>query len=443
MSDKQNKEFDFDIPKKPWTKQATWFGILVIIIFVGGFGAWAIFAPLESAAIAPGKITVAGNRRTIQHLEGGIVKTINVRDGAIVKKGDELVKLDDTRTKIALRLHQNEVYELLAIESRLLAERDKSSQINFSPRLFEMDDKAKSQELIDSQKSIFEAQMGALNSSIDILEQRIVQLNQQIKGIQSQMAALDKQIKYVDEEVKSTQYLEKKKLIERPRLLALQREAAKLRGSKGESVAKVSELKQKIGETQLQMTSMKKERHKEIVTELRETQQKLAEARNKEDAAKDVLQRTSIKAPQDGAVVGLKIHTKGGVVKPGDSIMDIVPSQDALVIEARVSPLDIDVVHTGLVAKVQLTAFKMRTTPTMLGKVTRVSADVFTDEKSGESYFTARVQIDKGELSKLPKGADLHPGMPVQVMIITAKLTPWQYFITPIKASFERAFREQ
>ncbi len=441
--DQSKDQYGLPIRKNPWTDKAILFGVIIIVFFIGGFSLWAVVAPLESAAIAPGKVIVAGYHRSVQHLEGGIVKAIYVKDGSAVKKGQVLIKMDDTRDKIALQLRQNEVFELSAIASRLIAERDDKNKITFSARLQSQQHNAKIQEIIKSQTDIFKANEAAHKNNLTIVEQKIKQLNQEIKGTESLLASIKRQLSLIQEEVKTTTYLEKQKLIERSKLLALQRSEADLKGKRGESVAKIASLKQKIGEAQLQKAAFEKERSKEINKELRESQQKLAEAVEKEKAAQDVLDRTSIVAPQTGTVVGLKVHTIGGIIKPGEVIMDVVPSQEQLVVEARVNPSDIDVVHKGLKAKIQLTAFKTRTTPTLLGTVTKVSADIFTNEATGETYYLVRIVIPKKELMRMPEDQKLYPGMPAQAMIVTAKLTPWQYFATPILESFQRAFKEQ
>ena len=436
-------ESSINTPDKPSIKKIVIFGLLIIGIFVGGFSLWAAISPLESAAMAPGKIIVAGYRRMIQHLEGGIIQAIYVKDGLVVKKGQVLLQLDDNQAKIVLQLRRDEVFELMALVARLQAEKANLAKIIFPKRMMDQEKDKKVQEVIDGQIAIFDANEKSFRGSIDLLGQRIVQLKEEIKGTESSIAYTKRQLELIDEEEKSVAYLEKQKLIERSRLLSLQREAAKLKGMIGEYQAKISVLMQQIGEAKLKIVTLEKDRQKEILTDLREAQQKLSAAIEKEKAAEDVLQRTTIRSPLSGEVVDLKVHTIGGVVRPGEPIMDIVPNREKLVVEAKVSPIDIDIVHKGLVAKVQLTAFKARITPYLTGRVTRVSADIVTDQASKESYYLARIEIDKGEIDKLPKSQKLYPGMPAQVMIITEKLTPWQYFVKPITESFDKAFREQ
>jgi len=431
------------LPPEPKSKKTISFGIAVIVLFVGGFGLWAVFSPLESASLAPGKIIVAGHHQTIQHLEGGIITALFIKDGSIVKKGQPLIQLDNIRAKATAEIHKNYAAELLAMEARLVAERSNAETINFPQRLLANAANPNIKKIMDDQTAIFNANNAHYDNSVTILNSRMEQLNEEIKGTQHHVTAIKTQLSILSEEIKTMAHLEKQKLVERHRLLILKREYANLNGQGGISRAKIASLRQKVSETKLQVAAIMKERDKETLTNLRDTRQKLSDILEKEKDAQHTLKRTTITAPRAGTVVGLKVHTIGGVIQPGETIMDIVPSRDQLIVEARVTPTDIDVVHKGLKAKVQLTAFKSRITPTLLGEVNHVSADIFTDDKTGEIYYLTRITIPKNELKRLKKSQKLYPGMPVEVMIITEKSTPWQYFISPIKSSFRRAFREK
>lgn len=441
--EKSNKFSPSETPEKPLTKKVIIFGLVVIFVFIGGFSLWASLAPLESAAIAPGKITAAGYRRVIQHLEGGIVKAIYVKDGSKVFKNQVLLKLNNHQAKIALKLRSNEVVELLGVKARLIAEKNQAPKITFPKKILQQKSKLKVHEIIQSQTAIFIANKTAFSANTNLLKQQILQLKEEIKGITASNNAALRQLSLIKKEVSSTTYLEKRRLVEQSRLLALQREEAKLSGTIGENQAKIATLKQRIYEIQLKIIALNKEHQKEILTELGLTQQKLSDAIEKEKAAEDVLKRTTIYSPISGNVVSLQVHTIGGVIKPGEPIMDIVPNQEKLVVEAKIKASDIDVIKIGLLAKVQLSAFNARSTPTLLGEVTRISADILTDQKTGDSYYLTRVEIGKKQLKRLPKNQKLYSGMPAEVMIITGKLTPWQYFITPITQSFDKAFREK
>lgn len=417
------------------------FGLATLVIFIGGFLLWALLAPIDSAAIAPGKIIVAGKTRVVQHLEGGIVQKILVRDGSKVTKGQTLIKVDDTRSAIALQIIRNEVFELLAIETRLKAERDHAKKLHFPQRLKNAEAIKTSRNIMAAQQRIFKANAKNLNDQVNILQQRIKQLKEQMVGVKGQIVSHVRQLKLLREELKAVVYLQKRKLIDKPRLLKLQRNEAYLIGKQGENKSKLATLKQRIGETKLQIITLHSKQRKEILTQLRDTQQKLTELLQKEKAAQDTLTRTDVVSPQDGIVVNLKIHTKGAVIQPGEMLMEIVPTKEHLIAQVRVNPLDIDVVHPGLKAQVRLTVLKMRTTPTLSGIVTHVSADALTDKTTQNSYYEANVAISKQQLKRL-HGQKLYPGMPVEVMIITDNITPWNYLMAPIKNSMSRAFRE-
>jgi HlyD family type I secretion membrane fusion protein len=431
-----------EVNPEPPIRQAVLFGAVILLVFVGTFLLWALLAPLESAAIADGKIVVDTSRKTIEHLEGGIIARLYVQEGSQVKQGDLLIELDDTQALARLDLLRGQINHFYGLAARLLAERDNKDKVRFPKRLINQKDNPSVQQIMQSQRAIFAANKATFNGQIVILQQRIKQLEKEIDSLQAQVESDSRQLELINEEIEAVAYLEARKLIERPRLLALKREAARLKGERGENLGLIAKAEQGIGETQSQIIATKDNRQKEILEDLREVRQKLTDLLEEERAAEDVLKRTAIRAPQDGTVVGLKKHTVGGVLSPSEEVMEIVPSKDELIIEARVSPLDIDVVYPGLIAKVKLTAFKQRSTPSLDGKVDTVSADILQDEYSGETYYSARIKIDGEQLKKVSH-VKLYPGMPSQVMIITDHRTPMQYFLSPIKDSFNRAFREQ
>ncbi len=426
----------------PMIKSSLIFGFSVVGVFFGGFLLWSLLAPLDSAAIAPGKITVDSNRKTIQHLEGGIIKAIHVRDGQLVKKGDLILELEPTQAHASLDMYQGQATELLATEARLKAQRDESDKIIFPDTLLKNKNNPDVASILSSQEKILAANNKAMSGQMTILNQRIEQLNKEIESLQAQAQAETTQWKLIQEEITAVAYLEKRKLIEKPRLLALQREAARLEGDKGEHLGLIAKAQEKIGETKSQMITIKDTDQKNTLDKLDDTQSKLADIVQKKKSAQDISNRTQIFAPQTGRVVDLKYHTIGGVVQPGEELLSIIPSDDKLIVEAKVSPLDIDVVHKGLQAKVRFTAFKQRSTPTVDGDVVDVSADIIEDKATNTTYYNARIEIANKELFEEPH-LKLYPGMPVQVMIIVDKRTPFGYFWTPITESFHRAFREQ
>lgn len=364
-----------------------------------------------------------------------------MRDGSVVTSGQPLITLEDTQSRAILDRLDNEYSELLALEARLLAEKDNTDRVNFPTELTNKATIAKVHNLLNSQQSIFHANKTSMSKQQQIFSKRVSQLEEEINSLKSQKTANVDQLALIAEETEAVAYLESKKIVDRPRLLGLHRETARLEGSKGRFEGLIAKARQQIGETQLQKIYVVDEQQQSVLTELRDTQRKLADIKEERKIAADILTRTHIFAPKSGIVTGLQKHTVGGVITPGQAILDIVPDTAGFIIEANIDPMDIDVVHPGLTTKLKLSAFKQRSTPTIDGLVEHVSADIFTDENSGQSFYKARISLPKDAMEKL-KPLILYPGMPVMVMIITSSQTPFDYFITPIKDSFDKAFRE-
>ncbi|KTD64080.1 HlyD family type I secretion periplasmic adaptor subunit [Legionella spiritensis] len=418
------------------------FGFIILIVFVGGFLLWSMLFRLDAAAVAPGKLMVQNVRKTVQHMEGGIIKKIYIDEGSAVKANTPLIKLDDTQAKASVDLLQGQVYENLASESRIFAELNNEKTIDYPEELLQKATNPKVKKIISGQNKLFTANTRSYEGQIKVLNERIEEFHHEIKSLEAQVDSGTEQLSLINEEIKAVEYLEARKLIDKPRLLALRREAARLTGNRGEHLGLVAKAHQAISETKSQIYTLMESRRRDLLQNLREIQQKLADLQEKLKAAQDVLQRTLIAAPLTGTVIGLKKHTVGGVITPGQDILDIIPSEDQLIVEAEVDPLDIDIVRPGLTAKVRLSAYKQRTTPFIEGKVKLVSADVFEDQVTKKQYYKVHILLDKKDLQQL-KHIHLYPGMPVQVMIIVEKRTAFDYFITPIQDSFERAFHEQ
>jgi len=428
------------LTKAPKIKSSLFYSGLVIILFIIISMIWMMFAQLESAAIASGSVVVASGRRVIQHFEGGIVKKIFVKEGSTVEKSALLLVLENTQAKAVSQIHQNEFWQLLGTKARISAELGLVNKPRFPDALTNANLPV-TNEIIRLQNDLFIANQRAFKGSVNIYKQRIEQLNEQINGKQAEVKANIEQLDYINKELKEVEVLAKKKLVKLSRLLALKREAASLTGKQGELNATIAGLKQKIGETKLEIIAVTEKRHKDLLDELHETQKKLSDVLERQKTSADILERTEIRSPIAGKVMDLKVHTIGGVIKAGEPIMDIVPLHETLIIEAKLNPLDIDVVHKGLVAKVMLTGLSQRNTPTLLGKVTHVSADAIIEPSTNRAYFSVRIEVPGKEFKKLTIQA-LYPGMPAEVMIITKTATPWEYFTTPVISSFNRAFRE-
>ncbi len=415
-------------------------GTVIILLFFAAFGGWAAFAPLKSAAIAPGVVAVESNRKTIKHLEGGIVAEIHVREGDAVTTGQTLLRLDDTQARVTLERLNGRMVANRALEARLLAERDGKNDIAFPKNLTAVDAAAMNAEVLSGQLSIFKSRRNGLAGQKRIIQQQTAQLSEEISGLRGQIAAENTQIELIQTEIKDVQVLVDKGLAKRSRLLALQRRRAEIKGTRSRNVAAVARAKQQIAETKLRASELGTQMMNQVVEELRAVQTELFDLDERIRSAKDVLSRTKIIAPLDGTIVSLQIHTPGGVIGPGEALMDLVPSGGGMVIESQVDPNDIDVVHAGLPAQVRLTAFNQRNLSPIEGKVLTVSADRLTDERTGVPYFLARVVLVE-DLSK-DLAVALYPGMQAEVMIVTGERTMLDYIFRPLSQSLGRAFRE-
>lgn len=424
-------------------RRLTAVGLLVVAVFFGGIGAWSALAPLSSAAIATGTVVSDSQRKTIQHLEGGIIAALHVTDGSHVQAGDVLVSLDATGAGAKLEELQNRQWALMAQEARLIAERDRAAAIAFPAELTERAaERPEVAALLDGQRNVFQTRRTALESQEDILSQKVAQYDEQISGLQAQVDSQSRQLALIRDELSGVRELYSKGAAPKTRVLALERTEAELEGQRGELLAEISRVRQAIGETKLNIIDVGHRFLNSVVGELQKAQEDLTAVRERLREAKDVVARTEVRAPRAGTVVDLRFHTTGGVVPPGAAILDLVPDDDALVIEARVRPDDIDVVHANMPAEVRLTAFDQRSTPTLTAQVTRVSADRLVEERSGEAYYEAQVRIDADSLDDLGS-LKLYPGMPAEVMIKTGDRTALDILVSPISHSLNRAFREQ
>lgn len=418
-------------------------GSALIGIFVIGAGTWAAFAPLESAAIASGAVVSSSHRKTIQHLESGIIRQILVRNGDAVKAGQTLIRLDDTRPRTELATINGQLWDAKAREARLLAERGDAPQITFPADLLAQKGNPTVAATIAGQQTIFETRHQLEDSKIAAINERIKEVNEEIAGHQAELAALDTRSGLLKDEIASVQALVAKGLERKPHLLQLERDLAEIDGRHGDTVAQIAKAKQTIAESKIDILSLKNDKQKEVADALRETQKKLHELEEQAQAAEDVLARTAVKAPEDGIVTDLRVHTSGGVVNPGEPLLDLVPTGDSLVVEARVRPEDIDRVHEGLPAEVRLLPYKERRTPPIDATVTYVSADSLTDRVTHQPYFEVKLRLDAKELASMRDDVKMVPGMPSEAMIETGRTTVALYALAPILDSFHRAFREK
>ena len=416
-------------------------GLAILLVAVAGFGGWAAVAKLDSAAVAAGVVTVESYRKTIQHFEGGIVKEILVRDGDRVRSGTVLLRLDDTQARARLEIIRSQYLAARALEARLIAERDQRANLTFPEELASLRDDPRVRDTLDGQARVFQARHEALQGETALLAQRIEQLQAQISGMEVLQQTEQKRIDSLQRELQDFRRLQQSGYTDKLRLLELERDIAKLEGERASHLAEMARTRIQVGETKLQMLQLRKQLQTEVVGELRDAQTKLFDLAERLRALQDTLERTEIRAPADGTVVGLGVHTLGGVVAPGTPLLEIVPHGEPLLVEAKVQPTDIDKVHPGLAADIRFTAFKLRTTPVAEGTVLTVSADRLIDPDTKYPYYLARIQVTPQGLERL-QGLELLPGMPAEVLIKTGERTLLNYLLRPLLDAFARSFRE-
>lgn len=431
-----------DLDSLPPTRLPILIGLGATLLFAALFGAWGAVAPLASAAIAPGIIKAEGSRRTVQHLEGGIVREILARDGDKVAAGQVLVRLDDVASLAQHAALKSLLVTIRAQQARLAAELSGLPEIIWQDEIQRDSHDPRVGDTIAAQIALFISRRTALESQRKVLSQRIEQLHATIAGARSQIRSQNEQIELLQTEIVVVADMVRLGHERKARLLGLQRQESALVGTRDDLQSQIVRSDASIAENRAQMTSLSDQRTNEIANELAEVRQKLIDAQEKEKQAADVTVRRVIVAPIDGSVMNSRIFTLGGVVKPGDPVLDIVPAEDRLVAEVQVAPGDIDVVHAGLSAEVRLPAFKQRLVPYLNGKVVFVSADAIVDEKTQRSFFRAHIVVDSGQLARL-NNVQLTPGMPVEALIIVGERTFLEYLIQPLRDSFARAFREQ
>ncbi len=417
-------------------------GMLTILIAFGGFGTWAALASLDSAAIASGVVVVESDRKSVQHLEGGLVKEIRVRDGDRVEKDDVLVRLEDTHARAMHDIVRGELDAALAEESRLIAERDERDSIVFPAELMARSKVPKVAKSLQGQRHLFTARRNALHGQVSILEKSIAQFQEEIEGLKAEQVAREQQLKILGDELKGLRKLLAQGNVPRNEVLAYERKLAELGGEKGRFKSNVARAEQGIGEARLRIAQLLKSAREEVVAELRQVQERVFGLEERLISAREVLGRTEIRAPASGIVMGLRFHTTGGVIAPGHEILQVVPIGDRLVIEAHIDPIDIDDVAVGQQATVRLTAFKLRATPIIVGTLINLSADRLVDEHSGTPYYLARIEVSKEQLASIGN-LQLQPGMPVEALIKTGSRTALGYMLSPFTDSINLAFRER
>lgn len=417
-------------------------GWLIIAAFFGGLGTWAVTAPLNGAVVANAVIKVEGNRKSVQHLDGGIVNELHVREGDKVLAGDLLILLDETQARAEYDVLTQEFAVLRATEIRLLTELEHGSELVMPPDLKARTNDPYLKSVWNGQLRQFQSRRAALEGQRSVIREKINQLGSQIVGAEAQAKSFTDQINSIHKEATDIAPLVERGLIARPRILQLERTAFGLEGQIADTTANIAKARQAIAEQEQQIAQLDNDRMTDVTKDLRDTQAKLLEVIPKAMNAKAVLGRMEIRAPYTGRVVGLSVFSVGGVIQRGDKILDIVPDEDSLTIEAQVGVDDISDVHPDTRAEVHLTAYKQRIVPIIHGDVIQVSADRLTDPKTNAPYYTAFVRIDRDELAAMPN-IRLYPGMPATVMIPTVQRTAFEYIVGPLATSFNQSFRQK
>lgn len=414
-------------------------GTILFVLLFGFGGIWATTAPIDGAALASGQVTVRSYSKTVQHLEGGIIQNIFVDNGERVELGDPILKIDDTQSLAQLEIAKSQQLALRALEARLIAERDERESLIFGSEMVALGPRA--QEEIAAQLQIFNARRITLQGSVEVLNQRTEQLQSQIEGFKGLRSSKEVLSKSYAEELRDTRDLLSQGFSDKNSLRQLERNIAVLDGEAAELDANIASTEVQIGEANLQILQQRREFNNQVVAELGEVQTNLNDTEERVIAFEDIVSRTVIRAPDSGLVNGLQVHTLGGVITPGMRILDVVPEGDDLIIEARVSPTDIDRVAIGQNATIRFSTFGMGSVPTIYGSVINLSADILTDEALGFAYYLARVEVSPEGLEGLGD-LSLMPGMPAEVFIATGSRTLFEYLSKPLSNALARSLRE-
>ncbi|MBX3598218.1 MAG: HlyD family type I secretion periplasmic adaptor subunit [Rhizobiaceae bacterium] len=416
-------------------------GLATCAFLVGVVGALAATISISGAVIAQGLLAVSSNVKKVQHPTGGVVSEIVVKEGSKVNSGDLLVRLDPTVTKANLAIVANSLDEYRAQLARLEAERDGSTTIRMPIAFQGREDDPQVQRLMKNETKVFELRANARSGLKMQLRERITQLGQEVAGQEEQQAAKRREMGLIKKELDAVKSLWDQKLVSVQRVAALEREEARLDGEYGARTASIAQAKGKIAEIELQIIQIDEDLRSEVAKEISDLQAKISEASERKTAAEDQLRRIELRSPQSGVVHELSIHTIGGVISPGETVMQIVPTEDDFAVEARILPQDIDQVHQGQKAVVRLSAFSQQTTPELKGTLEQLAVDLTIDKQTGGAYYQARVNIPPEELEKL-RDLSLTAGMPAEIFFETGDRTMLSYIVKPLRDQIDRAFRE-
>ena len=426
----------------PMKDRAMWIGGSVVIGALLIFVLWGSLAPLSQGVVAEGVVEVAGENKTVQHLEGGIVKELFVREGDTVVAGQVLLTLDDTKPRAEQDLLESRFYSALAEIDRLKAELYSRDEFVLSEKFEPLRGDPRIEEIIQAQIDLFRERRAQHAGEIEILNSRVDQLGEKVNGLSARREAAEQEQELLEKDVASLASLAGKQLVSEEELTQQRLRLAQTRGQVGQIVAEIAEARLAIGQTRQQMIQIKNDYRTELSASLTEAQDRYSESGDRLFAVQDQVARTRILAPQEGKVINLQVHTVGGVVPSGQPIMNIVPEDDLLIVEAQVRPTDVDNVNVGQEARLRITPFKQRATPELKGEVILVSADIVTNEQTQVQYYIARISISDEEYAKLGD-KDIRPGFPVSVTFSGGKRTLLAYLADPITDAIRRGMKEE
>ncbi len=431
-----------DAPVAPSSlKWLTSLGLITVLFGVGGFLVWSIMTPLNSAVVTQGVLKVSSEKKQVQHLEGGIVKSIFVREGDLVKEGQALLTLDETFAGADFEILSTQLQEMQIREAMLLAQRDDLETLSFPLHI----ENAPLTSWLTGQKEsanqLFRISKSVLSSQLSVLSAQIQQIKSKVAGYHLEISAKNQQLTFMAEEIAAWESLVQQKLTNKLRYLELQGDISELRGEIEQLKASIASSNNQTSELEYESLRIDQMFREVAANELVEVQIKIKDLSKRIGSASNVLGRIELKAPVEGKIVGMAVHTVGAVIKSGDTILEIVPKKDDLIVEVKVMPADIDKVHQLMKAQVRISSYKQHEFPEFVGVVDDVSADVFEDPKTLTSYYSARITIPKASLAELPDNK-ISPGMPAEVMIITGESTPAQYLLDPLLTAFRSAWRD-
>ncbi|WP_447553449.1 HlyD family type I secretion periplasmic adaptor subunit [Vreelandella sp. EE22] len=416
-------------------------GYAILVIALGGFILWSVTASLAIAVVAPGNVSIESFKRTVQHLEGGIVRELLVEDGDRVEAGDTLLVLSDTQSRSQLEIARSQYLINRAMEARLLAEQEGAETLEI-PEDIKNVDSPRVQQVVAVQQSLFTARRQSLNSTLESLDEQIIQMQEQIEGLEQRIGVNTRRISSLRSEADDFRSLYREGLGDNQRMRELERQILQYEGDNAEFRANTAQLRSQISENRMQREIQQQEFQKEVGEQLREAQAQIAQAEEQIVSLTDQVQRTVVTAPVSGTVVGRQVHTIGAVIRPGDTIMDVVPSNDGFVVEARIPTRDIDNIFIGQFAEIRFSAFNQRLTDVIDGEVIYVSADSFEDEATGQRYYRARVRVTEAGSEQMNDRMQLLSGMPAEVMLRTGERTFASYIAKPVTDMLARALQE-